>query len=495
MNIIYDIVIIGAGPAGLALAQCCSNTNTNQKILIIDKEDDIGGCHRVRRIPIQTQSHSQENLFTEHGPRIYSLTYKMFINLLQEMDVNFFDLFTPYNFQISSIGNETIWNTLSFTEMYKLFLEFLYLIINNNHGNKIIILDFMKANKFKKSSIDIIDKICRLTDGAGADNYTLNEFLQLFNQQFFYKIYQPTIPNDIGLFKIWKEYLLSKNVDFILSSEVTELILNDSENFIKSIRVNDKLIYGKKFIIATPPLSIVSLLEKSNKVIQNAFGDFNILKKWAYQTAYIDYISVTFHWDTSLILPKIYGFPKTEWGVAYIVLSDYMKFTESNSKTVISTAITITHVTSSRIKKLPDQCSKDELIDEILYQLKLSFPDLPKPSASLMSPGVKYDQSISKWKSYDTAFIASSTFNNIPFNSNNITNLYNLGTHNGHSLYKFTSLESAVTNSIKLSHVLFPELQDKYPIYSVFTVRDFVFLFILLIIILFIYYGTQPNRK
>jgi hypothetical protein len=489
MNKTYDIVIIGAGPAGLALAQCCSNTNINQKILIIDKEEDIGGCHRVRRVKSYINNLT-ENLFTEHGPRIYSLTYKVFIDLLKEMNIDFYDLFTPYNFQISTIGNQTIWNTLSFTEMYKLFIEFLLLIININHGDKIIIKDFMKSNNFKQSSIDIIDRICRLTDGASSDNYTLNEFLQLFNQQFFYQIYQPKLPNDIGLFKLWKGYLLNKNVDFMLSSEVNKLILDDTNTKIKSIRVNDKIINGNIFIIATPPLNIISLLEKSeNKIIKHSFGDFDILKKWAYQTAYIDYISVTFHWNTVLSLPKVYGFPKTSWGVAYIVLSDYMKFEESNSKTVISTAITITDVYSPRINKIPDECLKDELINEIFYQLQLSFPDLPKPTASLMSPGVKYYEG--KWKSFDTAFIASSTFNNLPFNSINISNLYNVGTHNGNSLYKFTSLESAVTNSVKLSQVLFPELEYKYNIHSVFTVRDFIILFIIVFIIVYLYYGQR----
>jgi hypothetical protein len=166
-----------------------------------------------------------------------------------------------------------------------------------------------------------------------------------------------------------------------------------------------------------------------------------------------------------------------------------MKFEESNSKTVISTAITISDVNSPRINKLPDQCLKDELINEIFYQLQLSFPDLPKPTASIMSPGVQYIEG--KWKSIDTAFIASSTFNNLPFHSINILNLYNLGTHNGNSLYKFTSLESAVTNSVKLSHLLFPELEHKYNIHSVFTVRDFIILFIIFFIIVYLYYGKR----
>ena len=68
---IYDLVIVGAGPAGLALSQCLSHRYS--KILIIEREAEIGGLHRVIRQP-----YKGEEVFTEHSPRIYSSTYKNF---------------------------------------------------------------------------------------------------------------------------------------------------------------------------------------------------------------------------------------------------------------------------------------------------------------------------------------------------------------------------------------------------------------------------------
>ena len=44
----YDLIIIGSGPSGLSLANCCSKIK-NLKILIIDKESVIGGCHKVKK--------------------------------------------------------------------------------------------------------------------------------------------------------------------------------------------------------------------------------------------------------------------------------------------------------------------------------------------------------------------------------------------------------------------------------------------------------------
>jgi cation diffusion facilitator CzcD-associated flavoprotein CzcO len=71
----YDLIIIGAGPCGLAIGQCCSKIGI--KILVIDQNDSIGGCYRVTRIKV-----NNEQLFTEHAPRIYSSAYLNFITLL-----------------------------------------------------------------------------------------------------------------------------------------------------------------------------------------------------------------------------------------------------------------------------------------------------------------------------------------------------------------------------------------------------------------------------
>jgi UDP-galactopyranose mutase len=473
-NQFYDIVIVGAGPSGLALAQCCSSIK-DLKILIIEQESVIGGCHRVRRLP-----YKNEFLFTEHGPRVYSSTYRVFDMLLSKMDVSFTELFTPYNFNLTSIGKQTIWTSLNYSELIKISFEFLKLIINDKHGRDINLQNYLIQTNFSKKAIDIIDRICRLTDGAGIDKYTLNELLQLFNQQFFYKLYQPKKPNDEGLFKLWKSFLEEKGVSFMMNSSVTKLNMNNEKTKVNSVEINKLLnIYGKNFIIAIPPKSLVGILESSENI--NYFGNLELLKKWSYETAYIDYLSVTFHWDSKIDLPKIYGFPKTSWGVAYIVLSDYMTFKEVNSKTVISAAVTITHIASDRINKLPNECSENELIEEIFNQLKFSFPNLPSPTISLLSPGVVYKNNT--WKSEDTAFITTANYPYLPFQSEKIKNLYNVGTHNGKQRYNFTSLESAVTNAVELSHNLFPELLLEYPINSNLSVTTFIRYLILVIVI------------
>jgi hypothetical protein len=92
----------------------------------------------------------------------------------------------------------------------------------------------MIENNFSKETIDYVDRLCRLTDGAGSERYTLYEFLQLINQQSLYSLYQPRLPNNILLFKIFENALnQNNNVDILLNTTVTKIYNqnNKSESF------------------------------------------------------------------------------------------------------------------------------------------------------------------------------------------------------------------------------------------------------------------------
>ncbi len=52
----YDYIIVGAGPSGLTLAYYLGKLN--KRCLIVDKQNTIGGCHRVIR---------KDGLFTERA--------------------------------------------------------------------------------------------------------------------------------------------------------------------------------------------------------------------------------------------------------------------------------------------------------------------------------------------------------------------------------------------------------------------------------------------
>lgn len=465
-NNIYDHVIIGAGPCGLTLAYYLGKLK--KRCIIIDSNESIGGCHRVMR---------KNNLFIEHGPRVYSTTFVNTMKMLKDMGSDFYDIFTKYNFKISEIGGKSLENFTT-RELYCFTKEFIKLIFNKDIGKTTSMDVFMKNNNFSDNASDYVDRLCRLTDGAGSDRYSLNEFLQLVNQQSMYRLYQPKKPNDIGLFKIIEQAILdTQNVQILLNTEA--IVLNKKDGIVISVKTNNGIIRGKNFILAIPPKPLYKLLKESSVPM---FKDFY---GWTTRNSYIDDIPVIFHWDKHIKLPKVWGFPKLDknWKIVFIVLSDYMSFTESESKIVISTCITDTNAVSSFNNKTANMCTKEELIKEVFRQLKESFPDLPEPTISIMNPSVYFDKENNRWTDTDTAYVQTSYNENIE-STTNIINLYNVGTHNGNNNYKFTSFESAVENALHLFNKLEPVNNIK--ILRAKTIIDIlkcIFIIVILIII------------
>lgn len=100
----YDLIIIGAGPSGLALAHVSSSIYRN--ILIIDREREIGGIHRVIRDYYGT--------YSEYGPRIYMTVFYNFLDIIKDIGIDYKTLFS--NFRYNFVSNLLFRNTLSIYE-------------------------------------------------------------------------------------------------------------------------------------------------------------------------------------------------------------------------------------------------------------------------------------------------------------------------------------------------------------------------------------------
>jgi hypothetical protein len=474
----YDYIIVGGGPSGLAFAQCCKDQQ--KSVLILESKNSLGGCH--------TSYRDENNLFSEHSPRVYSTSYKTFIMLLKNMNLDFYTLFTKYKFNLTKIGKLSI-SKIFLREQLILFASFMKLTINSNHGHDISMLEYSNKHNFSDSTKHYINSICKLTDGATIEKYTLLKFLSLINQQSFYTLYQPKLPTDISLFKLWKDFLT--NTTFITNATVDTI--QGQDGIINSITYNgNKKVTGKNYIFAIPPLSLCRILEKCNDVqVRNAFGDFNDLYNYSIKTNYIDYFPITFHWNTKLNIPSIYGgFTDTDWDLVYIVSSDYTEFAESNSKTVISCVLTNLNKKSKTTDKTVNESNKNEIINECFKQLQLSFPLIPFTKA-VVNTGVYYLDG--KWKESDNAWIENiDAIRTLPQTST-FTNMFTIGTHNGLCPYKFTSLESAVYNSVSCAHKLLPECKKTFILDSGYNLTNIIR--IILIVLLFYIFIKHLYKK
>lgn len=485
LNQDFDYAIIGAGPTGLTISYYLNKYG--KKCILIDKNDDIGGCHRVNRV---------DNLFVEHGPRVYSDAYVNFRQLLKEWNYNFYDLFIKYDFQISNIGGKSI-ERLNNKEITLFILEFIKLILGSHTSKFISLKDFLDKNNFSDNAKDYLDRVCRLTDGAGSDRTSLFQFLQLINQNTFYNLYQPSKPNDKLLFKIWKEKL--NNVPIYLNTLVSKINISYESNkkFIDSItlKMNNGSfdLKAKKYIFCIPPKPYYDLVYPLLNYDENLK-----LKQIVNNNSYINDIPIIFHWNKKINLNKIWGLSESDWGIAFIVLTNYMNFEDTRSQTVISTCITRIDSISKYTNKTANQTNdKYQLIDEVFRQLKLSYPDLPTPTYSILNPSVyRFND---QWIETDTAFVSTKFQQYINDNQfislKNINNLNYVGTHNGNSNYYFTTLESALQNALYFLNKekdLNIKIPIKKPLELIFIIR--LILLIIIIIVIYKFYWKKNKN-
>ena len=337
---------------------------------------------------------------------------------------------------------------------------------------------FAVRNGFSDTAQDYMDRICRLTDGAGSDRYSVFQFLQLINQNVFGKLYQPRIPNDKHLFKLWQEKLVKNGVDIRLDSDVKYMTVNSLKT---QVEINSVIYSAGKVLLCIPPRPFLTLSKNINFDSRTTLYDLynkNLdITRWVERNSYALYIPITFHWKDKRDLPEVWGFPGGDWGVAFIVLTDYMK-PEGGYELVISTCITRVDDKSSVINKTPLECSEDELISETFRQLSTSFPGLERFDKALV-----YD------KTQDTAYVACSNEPYLPMMPSGVDNILYVGTQNGNTYYSFTSMESAVTNALFALREI-GELSECERIHdNPYTVRRVFWIVILIIILIwFLYY-------
>ena len=208
----YDLIIVGAGPSGLALAHTTSSIY--RRVLIIDKEQEIGGCHRVKR--------NSDGMFTEHGPRIYLSIYYNFFNLINELGLKVEDIFVKYKYSTRDIAYSKILPYYNFYEIMMLIMAYLMFFINEDYGKDISLYEYLRGRGFSHKVIDLFDRLCRFTDGGNIYSYSLNKILRIIDADVLMKIYQPKLPLDIVLFSTWKKFLSNRGVDFMLGFQITD---------------------------------------------------------------------------------------------------------------------------------------------------------------------------------------------------------------------------------------------------------------------------------
>ena len=183
----YDIVIFGAGIAGLTVAHELLKNSSTIKIAIIEKENIIGGMARSSRYP--------NNIPTEHSWRGYAPFYTNTFELMKEIPFKNKTVLDNLNPDINFINVENNVNPnkeITFYDYYILIYWILYYLFSGNlrqEDNKTL-----SFNNLVKSQISLNAHnryIESIGPGIGLDSYSASLFhigkfaeMTLFNQNY-----------------------------------------------------------------------------------------------------------------------------------------------------------------------------------------------------------------------------------------------------------------------------------------------------------------------
>lgn len=476
----YDLIIVGSGPSGLALAHVCSNIY--RRVLVIDKEYSIGGIHRVKR--------DYYGIYTEYGPRIYMNVYYNFINIIREIGLNYESLFKKYKYNF--ISNLLFRNQLSIYEKYILMRAYMRYFFNDNYGKSTSLYEYIQFYKFTTKSIAIIDTLCAYIDEGNVYSYSLNKFIKMYDILFYSKVMVPSKALDCYLFKTWKRFLENRGVEIILEKEIANInIIDDTISCIEL--VSGENIGCVNLVLAVPPIALLDII-KDNDMLKDSFGDFNELKIWAENTKYRNYISITYHFKNYIEFFDSNGLTlHTDWGIIVVNLSEYCDKIENSEYPVLSVMVTLCDKKSSYNNKTANECSGDDLILEVYRQLKICYVNINIGESydyfAVINPNNYYDNDKKIWRCSDNAYYNMLGEKYIAFKSRTIDNLYTLGTHNGRSYIQFNCIESAISNAISLGCELYPDVRKKYFVKRGIYLKDFIFALIIMSYIFIFYYS------
>jgi len=391
MTTTYDYIVVGGGPTGLTLA-----THLPGKVALLERQNVLGGCHRFD---------PSNPRFVEHGPRVYSGAYVNTADILRTIGLSWDQVFVKAAFTPELIDGKRWYQWLSAKEIAWISLDYtIFALFDTNHGKNISMKNYCKKHNFSARSLAYIDLVCRFSDGAGAERYSLWEFVSGFDQHLR-PFYLPRKPNDY-LYGKWQAYLEGKGVDILLRTNVLKMTKT-------TVVTSAGILHAKKHVILTiPPLYADKLMRKSG------LGDSKF-KDFAKKTKYDRYWSVSFFGVT---VDNSKGHKTTPWGV----LAMQYPFD------VVSAAATIWNVKSPVTgKTLNETKDSKEAAAEIRRQLGFSS---------------KVEYAFHSGKYNDQAFMATAKKGySGPVLKNGVITV---GCHNGNSNYHFTSMESAVQNAL-----------------------------------------------
>jgi hypothetical protein len=384
----YDIIIIGGGPAGVALTTILSKTDKN--ILLIEREHSLGGCWRIEW---------KDNLYyTEHSPKVMTEDYVYFNSLFRffgnSENPPLKETYPKDIIRYIYFG-KNVYHKFTILDIFKIIKEFLK---SRFIENKQTVSEFINNQQLSKGGKEAF-YIISVTLATVPEKMMIQD---IFNEisEFNSVIHEMTKPEE-WIISANNYFKTCKNVKVITSYEVKKINIkiNKNESNYPMYVINDKII-GKECILSLPPIALYDIIYNSEPLIQNNWMPIHKLKKWVWNSYYSS-IAFQLHFDKVVEFKEEWCWScVNDWNIIILPMSNYLEeFSKDPSiKTVWSCTIIDQNNYSKYLKKHVYECSLEEIKEECLRQL-----NIPKPKVFTFYDGLHIRDG--KYMSKDTGFI------------------------------------------------------------------------------------------
>lgn len=475
----YDIIIIGGGPSGIALTTILSKTD--KKILLIEREHSLGGCWRIEW---------KDNLYyTEHAPKVMTEDY-IYFNALFRFFGNKTNPILKETYPKDVIRHiyfsKNIYHNFTILDMFKIVKEFLKSRIIENKQTISEFIQYQKLSEGAKKAFYIVS----VTLATVPEKMLIQD---LFNEigEFNTSLHEMTKPEE-WIFSAMNYFNSCKNVDVITSYEVKKINVsrkkynNDSH---QTYIINDNIkLECKKCILSLPPIALYDIISNSDNLIQNNWMPIHKLKQWAWNSYYSS-IAFQLHFDKEVVFKDEWCWScVNEWNIIILPMSNYLEVFSKDPtiKTVWSCTIVDQNKYSKYLKKYVYECSLEEIKEESIRQL-----NIPKPKVFTFYDGLHMRDG--KYMSKDTGFIRQK-YGVLPY-TGSLSNIHIVSTVNMKgTIYMDKAIKSAYNfckNKFKKeTSLIFSDLEND--IYNKKNVKRILKMLILLIIV---YYIIKTKKR
>ena len=461
-------IIIGSGPTGLSLTYILAQNGYN--VELIEKDKQLGGSWNSQWI--------DNKYWSENSPRV--ILNSQYLNLL----------LNDLNIKSSDLGN--VYGNF-FTQLYKILL-FIYPYLNINDVY-LTIYNIIKYNFYKTDTNETLEewlnqvnlstkakkliRIFSILINDLPDKTNANDFFNTLNIPGSVKQYKnPNILNH----KIEQNLKKYKNVK--IRKNTTVIKLKQKNTLINEIMCLDNItnklynINCDKVILSCQTLGLLNIIQNSDNLIRNNWINFNWLKKWVNNTYYVG-VGFQLHFKEKIGNLNFCETCSNEWIIIIEEVSNWLteKSKDKNVNTVWSCCITDLDTISKHINKSVNECSKNEIIKECLYQINKKIK-IPKPYKITFSEGL-YKKN-NKWISKNTGF-SRGKYGYLDMKGN-INNLYALGTFTKPINKGIALMSHGIEASVTYINKYEPKLKgfhNKYVSTSTYLFRILILIFIL----------------